>query len=109
METRKYRLGHVRGVDKDNRTVDFIISTEDRDRHGTVLRADRWSFDNYKRNPIVGYMHNVHGGMFGGDDPDDVIGKADVFKDGNNIIGRVFSVPHHNRYLEALRQGPLQI
>ena len=27
-------------------------------------------------NPIIGYQHNVSGNLCGGDDPDDVIGKA---------------------------------
>ena len=96
MENKKYRLAQVRGIADDvdeTRQIDFVISTEQRDRHGTVLRADRWQFDNYRNNPIVGYMHNVHGSMFGGDDPDDVIGKAEVFQDGTDTIGRVTFEP----------------
>jgi len=57
------------------------------------LKSDRWDFNNYKKNPIVGYMHNVHGSMFGGDDPDDVIGKADIYQDGKMTIGRVTFEP----------------
>ena len=77
----------------ETRTVEFVISNEKRDRHGTVLKLDGWKLDNYKRNPVVGWSHSLHGSMFGEPDPDSVIGKGEVFKEGNNLIGRVTFEP----------------
>lgn len=78
---------------EETRTVEFVISNETRDRHGTVLRADKWDLANYKRNPVVGYSHALHGSFFGDVDPDTVIGKGEVFMEGKNMIGRVMFEP----------------
>jgi hypothetical protein len=86
----QYRIGQLRKVDKESRTVEFVISDETRDRHGTVLKADGWQLENYKKNPIVGYMHQVWGGgFFSTPDPDMVIGRGDVFIEDGKLIGRV--------------------
>jgi hypothetical protein len=37
---------------------------------------DGWNLENFNRNPIVGYQHNVYGSIFGNDDPDDIIGSG---------------------------------
>ena len=44
------------------RTVTFVASTDSRDRHGTVLNQKNWDIDNFNRNPVIGYQHNVYGG-----------------------------------------------
>jgi len=78
MET-LYRTGDIR-LTKDaeeSRKIQFVISDETKDRHGTVLNMDGWNLDNYNRNGIVGYQHDVYGGgMCKGPDPDSVIGKG---------------------------------
>lgn len=85
----------VREIPKgDSRTVEFIISNSSRDRHNTILNQDGWKLDNYMRNPVVGYNHNVYGGgLFTKGTPDDIIGKSEVFKEGNNLIGKVTFEP----------------
>lgn len=73
----KHTAGITRGAhDPDSRQIPFILSTPTRDRHGTVLNQDNWMLDNYLKNPIVGYAHNL--GANGLRDPncDMVIGKA---------------------------------
>lgn len=76
MET-TYRSGEIRAADEESRTVQFIISDESKDRHGTVLNMDGWNLENFNRNGIVGYQHDVYGGgMCKGPDPDSVIGKG---------------------------------
>ena len=60
----------------ETRTVEFVISDSTRDRHNTVLNQNGWRLDNYMRNPIVGYNHNVYGGFFSYPSPDNVIGKS---------------------------------
>jgi len=86
----RYNLGQLRAEPKDGQPIEFVISDETRDRHGTILLAERWNFDNYNRNPIVGYQHNVWGGgLFSDPNPDMVIGKAEIYQDGKRTIGRV--------------------
>ena len=90
----KYIRGEVRKINEDERSVEFVISDETRDRHKTVLKADRWDFKNYKSNPIVGYMHEVWGGGFlTGPDPDMIIGRAEVWQEEKKTIGKVFFEP----------------
>ena len=53
-----------------------------RDRHRTVLNPAAWQLDNFNRNGIVGYQHNVYGdGLCSGPNPDDVIGRGRAFLD----------------------------
>lgn len=94
-----YRKAPFRGIPKnidETRTIEFIISSEKRDRHGTVLFYDRWELDNYHANPIVGYNHP----FFSDDpkvtyDPDKLIGIGKVWKEPVNrlLIGSVTFEP----------------
>lgn len=85
----------VRSIPQDDsRTVEFVISDQTKDRHSTVINTKGWTLDNYNRNPIVGYNHNVYGdGMFYKGSPDDIIGKSEVFIEGDKLIGRVTFEP----------------
>jgi len=44
----------------DNGTFDVIISTEDLDRAGEIVRQDGWELTNYKNNPIVLWGHDYY-------------------------------------------------
>lgn len=68
-------------VNEDNRTVEFVISTEAVDSYGTVFRADGWDFTRYNTNPIVTYQHDDHSS-----DPDVVVGTSVVRQEGKNTI-----------------------
>lgn len=72
------------GVSEENRTAQFVISTEAVDSYRTVFKMDGWMLDDYNRNPVVAYNHNVHGS-----NPDNIIGTSRVFKDGEQLIGEV--------------------
>lgn len=76
----------LRAVDtsSDNRTYEFVISTETRDTYGTVFMLDGWDLERYNRNPIVAYNHRTHS-----DNPDDIIGLSEVRKEGNSLIASV--------------------
>jgi len=78
------RQAEIRAVNQEDRTAEFIISNETVDRHGTSFKMDGWDLTTYERNPIVSYNHNA-----GNDNPDMIIGSSEVYKDGNNLIGRV--------------------
>lgn len=49
------------------RTLEFVGSTEDKDREGDIIMASGWQLKQYKRNPVFMWAHNY-------DDPP--IGKA---------------------------------
>jgi hypothetical protein len=79
---------------EETRTVQFVISNSTRDRHRTVLNPSKWQLDNFNRNGIVGYQHNVYGdGMCDGPNPDDVIGRGRAFLEGDQLIGEVVFEP----------------
>ena len=92
----KHITGQVRALPadvKDTRTVEFVISSENKDRHGTVIPIDNWDLDNFNKNGIVGYQHEVYGSFFGGSDPDSVIGKGKAWVEGDKLIGSVTFEP----------------
>ena len=51
----KRTLGQIRSLPEnvnETRTVQFVISSEKKDRHGTVLDIDGWVMDNYNNLSI---------------------------------------------------------
>ena len=78
------RQVEIRGINQEERTAEFIISSETVDRHGTVFKLDGWDLNTYNRNPIVCYNHRANG-----ENPDTIIGTSEVFRDGELLIGRV--------------------
>lgn len=74
---------------KENRTVEFIISTNDKDRHGTVLNMQNWDLTNYNLNGIVGYNHEVYSTT----NPDLILGVGKAYVEGEGddakLIGQV--------------------
>lgn len=98
METRKYTVGTVRAFDRkkaeETRQIEFVISDESRDRHGTVIPIKSWGLENFNANGIVGYQHDVYGDSWlTKPDPDDVIGIGEAFIEGDKLIGRVTFEP----------------
>lgn len=91
---KKYTFGNIREFNKaevlETRTVEFIISSAAKDRYDSIVNMQGWQLDNFNKNPIVGYQHNVYGGnMCTPDDPDDVIGTGRAFLEGDKLIGEV--------------------
>ena len=72
----KITFGQVREIPvnvEETRSIPFVLSTSTRDRHHTILNQANWQLDNYRKNPVVGYMHNLYGDMCNAPNPDDVI------------------------------------
>jgi hypothetical protein len=92
-----YTSGQVRAIGKDveeTRTIEFVISTRARDRYHTVLNMAGWQLDNFNRNGIVGYMHNVYGAdICNAPNPDDVIGSGRAWLEDGQLIGAVTFEP----------------
>ena len=89
----KHIYGERRAIKDDveeTRTIEFVISSGKKDRHGTRLLIDRWDLKNYDKNGIVGYQHNVYGGdMCNAPNPDDVIGEGKAWIEGEDLIGSI--------------------
>lgn len=91
---KKFAFGNIREFDRakaeETRTVEFIISSAARDRHNSILNMKGWQLDNFNRNPIVGYQHNVYGGnMCNAANPDDVLGPGRAYLENDLLIGEV--------------------
>lgn len=79
---------------EETREVQFVISTNTKDRHGEVINMKNWKLDTFNANPIVGYQHNVYGdNMCLPPNPDDVLGKSkawlDMYKGKEALIASV--------------------
>ena len=78
------RSAFVRNHTAENRTAEFVISTEAVDTYRTVFKIDGWDLSRYNQNPVVLYQHRA-----ASNDPDDVIGTSEVFIEDGQLIGRV--------------------
>jgi hypothetical protein len=50
----------LRKAKDENGSFDVIISTEDLDRSGEIVRQNGWELENYKNNPIVLWSHDYY-------------------------------------------------
>ena len=84
----------IRKVDEEKRTVEFVASDSSVDSYNTVLPVDKWDLSRYKKNGIVGYMHDVYGDSWTKSaDPDDIIGKGVAFVEDEQLIVRITFEP----------------
>jgi HK97 family phage prohead protease len=81
---RQIQLRALTDAQIESRQAEFVISTEAVDTYGTVFRMDGWDLSRYTANPIVLYGHRAWDG-----DPDNIIGTGEVFREGDQLIGRV--------------------
>lgn len=116
MENNKHITGFIREFDRakaeETRTVEFVISDETRDRHGTIIPLKNWKLDRFNANGIVGYQHEVYGGM-GASNPDQVLGVGEAFIEDGKLIGRVKFEPAEinplaEKILQKIMHGSLK-
>lgn len=48
----------VKGINAEERTIDFLGSTEARDRMDEVILTSGWDLKNYKKNPVFMWAHD---------------------------------------------------
>jgi len=65
-------------IDKKNGTIFHAISSEVKDRHGTVVHQDGIDRTNYQGNPMVLFNHGSHSGFFSPDPPPEEILKFTI-------------------------------
>lgn len=63
-----------------DRILEFVISDETLDRHGTVIPISAWDVSNYNKNGIVAYQHNTK-------DIDNIVAKGSVRIEEGKLIG----------------------
>lgn len=99
-------IPEIRSIDPEKRTVEFVISTEKVDRHGTVWKLDGWQLDEYRANPIVSYNHNTSSS-----DPDLIIGTSEVRIEDGKLVATL-SLEEGNevadKVLRKLQNGTLR-
>ena len=55
---RKVFTTAVKAVEGKDRTLEFVGSTESKDRDGEVIKASAWMVDKYVANPVVQWAHD---------------------------------------------------
>jgi HK97 family phage prohead protease len=82
-------LANIKGVSEEDKDkygrFKILITTEDLDRQGEVIRADAWKFENYLMNPVVLWAHDYYGLPMG------VTEK--IQKEGNGYFAEGFFAP----------------
>lgn len=76
----------IRG-NKETRIREFIISTERKDSHGTIIKMDGWGLKDYNRAGSFFYQHLTNGGFISDPNPDHNLGIGSSKIDGNRLIG----------------------
>lgn len=102
MEILRRNIDHeVRKDQSDKRILTFVASDGTRDRHHTVLNPQGWSLDRFNKNSIIGYQHDVYGGL--DNDPDKIIGKGRAYiKDDQLLVDVEFEPADMNPLAEKI-------
>ena len=66
------------------RTIPFVFSDESRDSYGTVLPVKGWDLTLFNKMGVALYNHSSYG-----NDPDNVIGTARAWVEGNKLLGEI--------------------
>lgn len=66
------------------RTIPFVFSDEARDSYGTVLPVKGWDLSTFNKMGVALYNHSSFGS-----DPDNVIGTARAWVEGNKLLGEI--------------------
>lgn len=77
----------VRKIEGDERTREFIISTDRKDSHGTIVPVDKWDIEDFNKAGAFYYQHQTGAGMFTDANPDNALGPAKARVEGNKLIG----------------------
>lgn len=50
----------VKAIDKENKRLTMVASTQDKDRHGDTILQDGWDLVPFQKNPVILNSHNYH-------------------------------------------------
>lgn len=82
METQYLRAYRAASQESDGGPMRFVAATEGIGRDGLIIAADGWDLRNYKKNPVVLWVHDYMGQR-------PPIGRADVRIDGKTLIADI--------------------
>jgi len=93
----------------DSREVEFVISSNSVDAHGTVIPLSAWKLERYLKNPIVTYGHSA-----GSNDPDKIIGTSVIEVKDNELRATVTFEPEDinplaEKVLKKIKAGTLRM
>lgn len=54
----KLAAHNTKAIDREARTIDFVVSTSSVDRDGDIIDVRGWKLDDYRKNPVVLWGHN---------------------------------------------------
>ncbi|AWW32167.1 hypothetical protein DN752_19600 [Echinicola strongylocentroti] len=81
----RYFEPEIRAVNEEERSVEFVISTEQPDTYGTVFLADGAETERYSKNPVFTYQHDDWSS-----DPDIVLGTSEIRQEGKSWVAKAF-------------------
>ena len=92
-----------REVEK-SRTIPFVFSTGDVDRHNSRLNMAGWDLDGFNKNGIAGFQHDVYGdNLLSDPNPDLILGPAKAWLEGGVLVGTInFEEPEINPLAEKI-------
>lgn len=85
-EQKRFAAIRAESVNLENRTAEFVISTEAIDTYETVFLMSGWDLSRYQKNPVVLFNHNAQ-------DADHVIGTSEVRVEDKQLVAVVTFEP----------------
>jgi len=61
MEKKILSVYGYKSIDRENYTVEVVVSDETVDRDGEIIKVDGWDFKNFQKNPVLLDSHNYVG------------------------------------------------
>lgn len=85
-EQKRFAAIRAESVNLEDRTAEFVISTEAVDTYETVFLMSGWDLSRYQKNPVVLFNHNAQ-------DADHVIGTSEVRVEDKQLVAVVTFEP----------------
>src|SRR5437899_706282 len=63
LQSRHFQASQLRGVNRDQRTVDIVASDFSLDSYGTRIDPNGWDLEQFKRNPVICLQHDSYSGL----------------------------------------------
>lgn len=84
----------LKSVDEQNKSIDFVFSTPDSDRHDEIIRQDGWDTKEFMQNPVVLFAH---------DQWQPAVGQVtQIGMENGNLVGTVKFAAEENPFADML-------
>lgn len=107
---KQFVCDEIKVINEDNRTIDFIISTETVDRMGDTIAAKGWDLKAYKKNPVILFAHDSREPPIGrairiGTKGDKLIARAEFTPEDMNPFGYAIFQMYIGGFMKATSVG----